>query len=329
MNPKEKPDARQIRDHINALKKADWLGPARSWWPDFLFHFTDIRNAVSILQKGELLSRKEAIISNVMLTDNASPEIIDQTDEQSRDYVRLYFRPKTPTQFNNEGFRPINQRSLGSHCPVPIYFLFDSKSVLCRQGTLFSDGNLAAGAELFSDTKHLKEIPFEKVYHDSPVSEPEKASIKFHRHAEVVVPKRLDLSFLKFIWCRSEAEYTTLLYLLPANLKRRWVKQIGAGARMNLFFGRWTYVEEAQLTKKEITLRFNRNTITPGPFEAWVIQYDVYDGDKYKYKYDSYYANTELLITLPFTNPRDYMVNLFLDNQLAFAGRYQEDTLPF
>ncbi|MBI4285136.1 MAG: DUF4433 domain-containing protein, partial [Chloroflexi bacterium] len=268
MNLKEKPDAKQIRDHISALKTAHWLGPARSRWPDFLFHFTDIRNAVSILQKGELLSREEAKRLNAMVTDSACQEIIANTDERLRDYVRLYFRPRTPTQFRNEGFRPVNQRWKGAHCPVPIYFLFDSRSVLCRQDTLFSEGNLAAGTELFGDASHFRAIPFEKVYHDSSVYEQEETSIIFHRHAEVAVPRRLDLSSLRYIWCRSEAEYTTLLYLLNTNLKRQWVKQIGAGAKGNLFFGRWTYVEEAQLSKKEIVLSFNRNTMTPGPFVA-------------------------------------------------------------
>lgn len=36
----------------------------------------------------------------------------------------LYFRPRTPTQFHNEGIRPPLQRGQsGAHCPVPIFFV--------------------------------------------------------------------------------------------------------------------------------------------------------------------------------------------------------------
>ena len=134
MTPRRKPDARGIVRFLSELKKAEWLGTARRWWPDYVFHFTDLQNAVSILKTGALFSRVETQNLGLMDTDNASQEILGSTDNEYKDYVRLYFRPKTPTQFHNEGFRPINQRWQGAHCPVPIYFLFDSRKCSVTNG---------------------------------------------------------------------------------------------------------------------------------------------------------------------------------------------------
>jgi hypothetical protein len=332
MKPQEKQDAKEIRAHIDALKKAKWLGSARIWWPSYLFHFTDIQNAVNILTMGELLSRVEAEASNQIVTNGASPEVISQTEDQWKDHVRLYFRPRTPTQFRNEGFRPVSQQELGgAHCPVPIYLLFDSAAILSRQDALFSAGNLAAqGVQPYGDAESFKQIPFELVYHDTWFDPPDRGTVIFHRNAEVIVPKRLDLSSLQFVWCRSQAEYDTLLYLLPPNTRTRWVKQIGVDMRMNLFVKRWTYVEDAELNTTGFSFQFNKGTQAPGPFRARVTINETITNDKYEWGNDDYQANGVLRIGLSNLNaPQDYSVRLFLDDRLAFAGRYREDVLPF
>jgi hypothetical protein len=67
----------------------------------------------------------------------------------------------------------------------------------------FSYGNLAARPVVAGDAGFFESIPFETVYHDSPMPESVQANIKFHRQAEVVVPGELDLEALRFIWCRT------------------------------------------------------------------------------------------------------------------------------
>ncbi len=57
MSSRYKPDAEKFVAAIEALEKADWLDQARSWWPKFLFHFTSLKNAVSILESGFIYSR--------------------------------------------------------------------------------------------------------------------------------------------------------------------------------------------------------------------------------------------------------------------------------
>lgn len=220
-----KPDADKILSHIEDIKKRSWLTESQRWWPDHVFHFTDILNAVKILNDGVMFSRLQLEKNKELITDIASKAVIESTDLKWKDYVRFYFRPRTPTQFNNEGFRPEDQRRLASHCPVPIFFIFDSKAILTNKTTCFSDGNLAAGAQTGETAQFFLSLPFEKIYHDQGLTEEEKRNIVFHRHAEVIIPKSLDLSSLKFIWCRSQAEFETLLYLLLPKTRQIWGKK--------------------------------------------------------------------------------------------------------
>ena len=162
---RQKPDAPKISQFLTNLKKEDWLGTARSWWPDYLFHYTDILNAAKILMTGALLSRNEASKLRLMRIDNASQDIIADTDDELKNYVRLYFRPRTPTQYNNEGFRPVTARSRQSHCPVPIYFLFYSEPILSRADSQFTYGNLKSARETFNSASDFEKIPFQSVYH--------------------------------------------------------------------------------------------------------------------------------------------------------------------
>ena len=332
MTSKQKSDARGIARFLSDLKKTDWLGTARRWWPDYLFHFTDIQNAVSILKTGALFSRLEAQKRNLMDTDNASQEILGSTDNEWKDYVRLYFRPRTPTQFRNEGFRPQAQRWRGSHCPVPVYFLFDSKSVLSRADSQFTDGNLASGPMVFSDAADLEQIPFRSVYHDSSIPNDLKSQIIFHRHAEVIVPKQMDIGALRYIVCRSQAEYETLLYLLPQSVIRRWEGSILKDNKTRLFFKRWTYLQSAELHSSYVVLDFNKTQgyEDQGTFHANVSVTDTLSGDTLGIWSDQEFAaKRHLRLNLSNGPFWDYTVRLSLDRQIAYAGRFQDDDLPW
>ena len=46
-----------IRQHLDELRRATWIDPVRQWWPDYLFHCTDLSN-VNILRQGELVELK-------------------------------------------------------------------------------------------------------------------------------------------------------------------------------------------------------------------------------------------------------------------------------
>ena len=71
--------ANEIEEHINVWSAK--LGNL-DWWPRYVYHFTDVHNAASILQNSYLYSRTEATKRGLMKVDNASPDIIQQTQPQ-------------------------------------------------------------------------------------------------------------------------------------------------------------------------------------------------------------------------------------------------------
>lgn len=330
MTLSRKPDHQAILEHITTLKQEAWLGPARSWWPDFLFRVDDVVAASKILQSGRLLSRAQAAKEGVLVDDAASPIVIGNTSEKWKEYVRLHFRPKTPTQFANEGFRPREVCRLGgAHCPAPIVMLFDAADVLTRQGTKFSDGNLAAGSSLIGeDAAFLRKIPFQKVYHSKPLmDEATKHNILYHRQAEVIIPRELDLSALRFIGCRSQAEYETLIHMLSPQDRQKWSGLIALGTTRSLHFKNWTFVEQVDMSEDQITIRFNPSTLTPEPFLIEVIVTDV-NKKKYKWEKANYKAALDQKVKFSLPNKSEYRVSIKLDGRVAYANYYRPFRQP-
>jgi ssDNA thymidine ADP-ribosyltransferase, DarT len=324
-----KPDTDKILAHIEALKAEPWLGQARKWWPDYLFRFDHIEAAAKILNSGKLLCRAKATAAGVMSADCASPRVIGATAESWKQYARLYFRPRTPTQYDSEGFRPPDRRVLDAHCPIPVVMLFHADKILVRGDAEFSEGNLAANPSTGNDAEFLKNIPFKNVYHDTWFDASQRGTIIFHRHAEVIVPDELDLSALAFVGCRTQAEYETLLHLLEPTTRRKWSTIIGLGAEKNLHLRRWTFVEQVQLTRTNIRIQFNPSTLTPGPFRVRVEVQEIATGTNYLLEKNSYTANDVLEVGLgSLRRPEKYIVRLTLDGLLAYANRYDETRRP-
>jgi hypothetical protein len=331
----EKPESDMIRRQVAALRDALWLG-ARGWWPDFLFHFADLRNVVSILQAGALLSRSEIMAQQAHFTDAASHEVLGWTDDEWKQYARFYFRPRTPMLYRNEGFRPRERQWQGAHCPVPVYLLFDLEAILCRADSRFSNGNLANTAsefvevDIFDTAADFEKLPFELIYHDSRVPPEERRKIISHRHAEVIVPKAVDLDYLRLIWCRSQAEYETLRFLLPDTLWQRWRDKITARTDYNLFNREWVHVEQATLTSTRMIFRFNpcRKPEDAGWFNLRGEVKDSATGRTHQWETRDVQINQRLEVELPYRS-REYTVHLYVDDHLAYASRYQEDNLPF
>lgn len=95
------------------------------WWPNFLYHFTDVHNASNILYDGFIWSREIAQDKHVMQNDNASHAVNAASNQDVKCYGRLYFRPLTPTQYHNEGYKPeeVRDSTINANCPVPVFFV--------------------------------------------------------------------------------------------------------------------------------------------------------------------------------------------------------------
>lgn len=138
--------------------------PHRKHWPNHLFHHAPMENAVAILHDGYLRSRNDA--QNNRPIDVAAPGVIDSRDH-AHDRVRLYFRPKTPTQWHIEGIRKVGECNYGeaTHAAMLVMFALDAKLVLTKPDIMFSDQNMQLGATVpGSDEAYFSNIPFAKVF---------------------------------------------------------------------------------------------------------------------------------------------------------------------
>jgi ssDNA thymidine ADP-ribosyltransferase, DarT len=296
------------------------------WVPKYLYHFTDVKNAAAILQSGELLSRNEAIQRNVMVHDNASSHVIEVTPPLHRDFARLYFRPRTPTQFHNEGIRPVAARTFDkAHCPVPVFLLFDLVETLALDGVMFSDGNMAAGHVVFSEQSDVfAKIPFELVYHEGPIDPQLRAkNVIHHRHAEVLAPRALSLNTLKWIGCRSNAERESLLHLLGATYSI-WEKRISvAGER--LFNMRGCCVQSVFVDRDE-AIQFTLHIPN-----AWSvrIRFELASEQSDKVWHWNSGGWSEQLLRLSVRGIEPGVVRLYIEDCLAYVARAQPADVPF
>jgi hypothetical protein len=320
--------APRIQQHINEWSAR--LG-ILDWWPRYVYHFTDVCNAASILNDSILYSRAEAEKHGRMLVDNASPDIMSQTPLAYKHFVRLYFRPKTPTQYRNEGIRPISKRVLGgAHCPIPIYFCFDAENILSLDASEYSNGNMASGRSTHSkEEDFFFQIPFAQVFHSGRFLPEDRDDIVFRRCAEVLIPDQLPLEpYLKFIACRSVAEMQTLINFLNRKARKKWETKLRLGEQ-GFFHRKWTYVEEVVYTGEEsITFRFNPNTETPGPFHLRV-EYRETASERVKtLERDIDSLNSSYTIKKPI-NAESGNLKLYLDDCLAYSDNIIFIEIPF
>ena len=326
-----KPDSEQIREFLIQLAEKDWVKrTSRRSWPRFAFHYTDITNAISILQDDVIYSRQYAENLGKLVTSSGSTKILSATHSDIKNCVRFYFRPRTPTQYWAEGIRSKTSLKASNfpdaHCPVPIFFLFDLTGILVRDDSWFSDGNLRSRqAKRFSEAKELEMLPWQKIYHDRSY-DPKYEDIAFHRSAEIAVPNSLDLSSLRYVFCRSEAEKETLLYLLSPHSRNKYKDKIVATSRTNLFFRQHTFIQTARLSPSSADFDFSPETKSDGPFSLRVeLEIGSRSGQLEKAEF---MADKKLLV--PFRTPfSNYIIRVYLDEHLVYANRFEEFDIPF
>ena len=153
--------------------------------------------------------------------------------------------------------------------------------------------------------------------------------IKFHRCAEVLYPDEIDLSSLKYICCRSEAEKDTLLNLLPFEVYSDWYNKIIVSRKI-LFEAQWTYLEKVQLLKDKILFYFSPDSITPGPFEAKFQIIDIETDEIIKKIKNEFFTNkaSYFQTTIPEEIDR-YIVKFYLDDNLCYSNEFIKDDLPY
>lgn len=296
----------------------------RKSWVKYCYHYSDVQNIASILNSGTMYSRNRSNQLNLMENDNASIEVIDQTDDWIKDYIRFYFRPKTPTQFNNEGFRSkLTMSKFHAHCPMPIFLLFNLNSILNLNNCYFSENSLANNIEhnLMRTPKEFQELPFSKIYHDTYLTNDIRNEIVSCRQAEIIVPHELPIDgLLEKILVRSPAEKVTLLTMLNHESLQKYSNLIQIDSKKTVFYARWEYLEEVILTEDRIRI-INNNTDCNSQFKIDVILDDKQHNYQQTYSDSSWEANGHfnLGIGVP-TN--DYIIKIYLDENLAYRDKF-------
>ena len=106
-----------VKSHIDQWEDrlSRGKGRYRENWPSRLFRHEPLENAVEILKSGALLSRRDA--EGEIARDIAPADIIGSR-RAAHDSVRLYFRPKSPTQYHIESIRKPRDLYHGRQAPV-------------------------------------------------------------------------------------------------------------------------------------------------------------------------------------------------------------------
>lgn len=246
-----------VSEHISRWEQAltkPWY-PYRSKWPSRLFHHAPLENAVKILTDGNLRSRDDP--ENKKEKDVAAAGVI-AAQSHAHNSARLYFRPRTPTQFHIEGIRKTGECQYGdqAHAPVLVMMVFNAQSVLTIPTIKFCDRNMQLGAAAPNDTpEYFSNIPFDKVFHVGGIGG--DRSIIDHRCAEVLATSPMPLkNNLEWIFCRSSAERETLLHMLGGE-RANWADQVVTSDDLSIFERQFVYVEFVGVSAEGVSFQLS------------------------------------------------------------------------
>lgn len=242
----------------------EYLPLERQWWPDYFYHFTDVHNAASIIENGWIYSRTQANRKNIMINDNASRVVIENTTSENKIFGRLYFRPLTPTQYHNEGFKPegIRNHNINASCPVPVFFLLSVEKTMALPGTKFAERGLSGERHNIQEGEtEFSRLNFSKIYHDGPYDNLADCDIKEFRQSEIIREGGFPLpQIIRGIMCRSNAERETLLYLLKKcslRLYETYKRYVIYKPSHRMFYNNGIFIKEVSVVDDVLHIELN------------------------------------------------------------------------
>jgi|GEM_PF-3085098 len=247
------------------------LPEERRWWPDYFYHFTDVHNAAKIIGDGWIYSREKANQERVMENDNASRVVIEITNSANKIYGRLYFRPLTPTQFHNEGFKPesVRNKDINASCPIPVFFLLSVEKTMQLDGVKFAERGISGNRhDIKVSEEEFSKLNFSKIYHDGAYDSNVHWDIREYRQSEVLCEGGFPIqSTIRGIMCRSNAERETLLYLLKKYSLRVYAsykKLIMYNPKARMFYGNGIFIKEVSIVNDTLSLELNSRDLRVG-----------------------------------------------------------------
>ncbi|CAF0839135.1 unnamed protein product [Rotaria sordida] len=225
-------DNEQLFNHlgiINTTSSAELLIKALnaqiSPFAGYVYHYTHLENAASILRDHAIKSRNNLSSNN--FKDSAAKDVIQKTRIEVKDYARFYFRPLTPTQYCNENLglpNLSNQYGNQPMCPIPIIFRIDLAAILSIKDIQWkvSLGNMASPQTEFDNTLNIvKRFDFQGVFFDICTDRG-----KYSSQQEFLIKSQLNFDQLKeenitIIFQDENARYSLermILYDYPSNI---------------------------------------------------------------------------------------------------------------
>ena len=302
----------------------------RRKWPKYLFHHASLKNATGILEAGALLSRNDAVSQ---VHDDVAPLEVISRRSDAHQFARLYFRPRTPTQYQVEGIRKAGECYLNdasNHVPVLYMFLFSAESVLTLDSTQFSNGNMQSPQTNYAATdQFFDSIQFKKVFHEGSFEQSEKDAILKARCAEVLTASPLPLDqHLKFILCRSEAERHTLLSAYP-NIDPALKPRIRTVTEVGIFHSQFTYVTGVDLLSNSCLVQFSPRR-DGKPVECELLIKNLGKREVRRLPAQPIDSSKRLRVTfgIPLSTGT-FLVEINLEGHLAYRNSHLLDDLPF
>jgi len=275
---------------------------AQQWWTKYLFHFTDITNALLILESGSIYSRNKAIELGLMRNDNANDSVITQTLEIHKNYARFYFGPSTPTQYSNEGIKPKDFISENAHCPIPVMFVFDFIKIFMLDEINFTDGNLATNPNIYSNIRDLEKLDFNLIYHRTWFNPEDRDKIINARHSEILVKDNLPLeNNLSVLVVRSEAEKEALLYQMNDVLKEAYQEKIFIQPQTGIFINEWFYINSVAIINNNLHIKWHycSRISCDSKFKLQIVVKRINDNIKKSLTKNDWYSTKDTHIALP------------------------------
>jgi hypothetical protein len=186
-------------------------------------HYTDFTNFLNIMSIGRLLSRNEA--QKCGFVDAAEQSVINRTLSKVKDYVRFYYKEKTPTIYDNEGIKVDNS---SPHMPVPVLLMFDENIINYHLISFTSGCGGSKYSQITNNIHTAMDFDWESVFSRGRIwldinniktlgYDPDKASVINKRNAEFLVYKEVDIKHIEKIIFRSPADKKRAIMALGEN----------------------------------------------------------------------------------------------------------------
>lgn len=256
-----------------------------------LIHVTDFENFKKIYKSGFLKSRYTILEEIDDFVDSASGEVLSKAGEGVKSCVRFYYRPKTPTFYNNEGIKVDNQPP---HMPIPVCLVFKGELIYLPD-TYFSDGN-ATNYETCVGNDHVffSLIDWDKVFHTGSFNRAYRNEYVRKRQAELLSRNPVPLDYLSKVIFRCQADYNRAVHILGEN--RLFVVDVTMFHNMN------NYIKDYNIetTNNKITLRCSYNFKNNDKYKHFIRAFD--DDGVQIYSWEPKLPNDKNTITFTLNN---------------------------